>query len=134
MVYNNDYHRAAAPLVPGRAIKFTTVEPATGVAERPGFGLDGRLALAPSANPFRRSVTLRYSLPQAATVRLAVYDASGRVVRELANSGPERVAPGVYSAGWDGRDAGGRQAAAGVYFYRLETSLGELSQKAVMTR
>ncbi|HDQ99600.1 MAG TPA: hypothetical protein ENN51_04865 [candidate division WOR-3 bacterium] len=29
---------------------------------------------------------------------------------------------------------GHRRAAAGVYFYRLETSLGELSQKAVMTR
>jgi hypothetical protein len=134
VVFDDVYHRAASVLVPGRAIRFTTVEPTTGIAEQRPLGADGRLALAPSVNPFRRSVTLRYSLPQPATVRLAVYDAAGRVVRGLADSGSEKVAPGVYSVGWDGRDGHGRQAAAGIYFYRLETSLGEVSSKAVLTR
>jgi len=77
---------------------------------------------------------LRYSLPSPATVRLAVYDASGRVARELVNTGSGQFKPGVYTVSWDGRDRTGRELAAGIYFYRLNSSAGNLSRKAVLTR
>jgi len=48
---------------------------------------------------------------------LTVYNALGQEVRVLVN---EAQGPGPHSARWDGRDASGRGAAAGVYFYRLE--------------
>jgi flagellar hook assembly protein FlgD len=47
---------------------------------------------------------------------VAVFDASGRLVRSLASG----VFPaGIRSVTWDGRDDRGERASAGVYFVRL---------------
>jgi len=49
-------------------------------------------------------------------IHLAVYDAAGRLVRELdAGSG----AAGPWESEWDGRDSRGRRVASGVYFAKL---------------
>jgi hypothetical protein len=80
---------------------------------------DVRLALA-GPNPARSSVNLEYTVPPGnagATVALAVYDCSGRLVRELVN---ERSGEGSHSVTWDTRDASGRSASPGVYFCRLK--------------
>ena len=93
----------------------------TGGAAKPASADEG-LPLAFSLgqnlpNPFNPSTTIRYALPEASPVRLTVYNALGQEVRVLVN---EAQGPGFHSARWDGRDASGRAAAAGVYFYRLE--------------
>jgi hypothetical protein len=67
----------------------------------------------PAAGP----AALRFSLPRAADVALAVFDLSGRRVRELVR-GP--LPAGTHVARWDGRDAAGRAVASGFYFARLE--------------
>ncbi len=133
-LFNNAYHRGSAPIVAGRAIKFTTNEPSTGVAETPVAARARRLALSPSLNPVVGPVSLRYSLPSATPVKLVVYDATGRVVRELVNTGAAEQAAGSYTINWSGDDAAGRKLAAGVYLYRLETAVGNISQKAVLSR
>jgi flagellar hook assembly protein FlgD len=133
-LFDGTYHRASSAIVPGRAIKFTTDSVQTGVAEGPSRVAAQRLALTPSANPFTGRVVLRYSLPTASNVHLSVYDATGRVVRNLVNTGAEQQRPGQYSVAWDGNDDYGRQLSAGIYFYRLESSAGKLSRKAVLTR
>jgi subtilisin family serine protease len=69
-------------------------------------------------NPTTGATTLSFSLARTGEVNLAVYDASGREVRTLLSG---RREPGSYSVRWDGRDASGRPAASGVYFYRLST-------------
>jgi flagellar hook assembly protein FlgD len=46
-----------------------------------------------------------------------VYDVKGRLVRSLAD---DRRAAGHHTLTWDGRTAGGRMAASGVYYLRLE--------------
>ena len=70
-------------------------------------------AFTSSPNPFRESVSVRAVAPAADTpVRAAVYDVTGRRVRELA--------PGVESVRWDGLDAHGRPVPAGVYFVRAQ--------------
>ncbi len=49
-------------------------------------------------------------------VRLRIHDLDGRLVRIL----HEGILPaGVQKIVWDGRDAQGRRARAGVYYYRL---------------
>jgi hypothetical protein len=63
-----------------------------------------------------RSVEIRFTLARDADVTLAVYDVTGRRVRELFD-GP--LARGEHRASWDGRDAGDRTVATGVYFIRL---------------
>ncbi|GEM_PF-3226904 len=93
----------------------------TGVAAKPASADEGS-SLAFSLeqnlpNPFNPATTIRYTLPEASPVRLTVYNALGQEVRVLVN---EAQGPGPHSARWDGRDASGRGAAAGVYFYRLE--------------
>jgi hypothetical protein len=133
-LFDESYHRAAAELVPGRAVKFTTDGPATGVSELDPAGAGMRLALSPSANPFRSSVLLRFSLPRATAARLSVYDAAGRVVRRLVDTGSGTMAAGLYQVRWDGRDDAGRALAAGIFFYRLEAGEETLSRKAVIAR
>jgi len=88
---------------------------ATGVA---GGAAPPRLALAsPEPNPAYGPTTLRCSLPRETSVRLAIYDAGGRLVRMLAD-GPRGA--GEFTTTWDLRDEAGRDVGAGLYFARLE--------------
>lgn len=73
-------------------------------------------------NPFNPSTAIRFALPKAADVELAVYDVMGRRVRTLFNG---RRAAGRYEVTWDGTTGGGNRAASGMYFYRLQTSTGQ---------
>lgn len=68
-------------------------------------------------NPANPETTIRFTLPEATNVRLAIYDVMGREVKTLV-SGP--VAAGAHEMTWDGTDAAGVAAASGVYLYRLE--------------
>lgn len=67
-------------------------------------------------NPFNSATTIRYALPAPAAIRLAVYNVTGQRVRVLVE---EHQDPGHYRVTWDGTDEHGRQAANGLYFYRL---------------
>ncbi len=62
-------------------------------------------------NPFNPTTTIRYALPETATIRLVVYDMTGReraVLRE-----------GTQPAGWHEVTFEARHLPAGVYLYRL---------------
>lgn len=72
-----------------------------------------------SPNPFNPRTTIGFSLATAGRVNLRIFDLDGRAVRTLIAD--ESLAARRHTRDWDGRDDGGRQVAAGVYFYRLET-------------
>ncbi|HDR00260.1 MAG TPA: hypothetical protein ENN51_08275 [candidate division WOR-3 bacterium] len=130
-LFDGTYHRGSLPITPGHAIRFTTEEPLTGVAESPGpAGLE-RLGLAVAPSPFNRTTTVHYNLARDAEVLLRVYDASGRQVRTLENG---RLRAGSRHATWDGRDDAGRRVAHGVYFVRLDTPGRQVKVKTVLTR
>jgi len=75
--------------------------------------LEGRLRWgALDLNPADRPVSFEVVVPRAGMLSVRVVDVSGRQVIELAE---ESVAAGSFSFRWDGRDASGRTAAAGVY-------------------
>jgi hypothetical protein len=82
-------------------------------------------------NPFAGSLSLEYSIEVASAVRLAVHDAQGRRVAELW-SGIQ--SPGRHSAVWNGRDASGRPAQAGVYFVRFEALGRVFSNRVVLLK
>lgn len=67
-------------------------------------------------NPFGESASLSYDLAEPGHVRVDVYDVQGHRLRTLAD-GPR--SSGAHSLAWDGRDAGGNDVPAGVYFVRL---------------
>jgi hypothetical protein len=68
-------------------------------------------------NPFNPRTTIRFDLPVAGTVRLAVFDLAGRMVRTLVG---EDMSPGTHEVLWDGRDGAGREVGSGTYLTRLE--------------
>lgn len=86
---------------------------------------------AAAPNPFRESATIRYDLPGERTVRVAVHDVAGRRVAELLDG----LAPaGAHAVTWDGRDARGTPAAAGVYFVRVAAGDERRIVKMVLVR
>jgi hypothetical protein len=78
-----------------------------------------RIELLPARpNPFGDQSVLGFRLPSAtASARLRIVDATGRVVRSLAE-GP--AAAGEHAVPWDGRNATGRDVPAGIFYYVLE--------------
>jgi hypothetical protein len=78
-------------------------------------------------NPFNPSTTIRFDVPEASDVRLAVYDVMGRKVKTLLAG---NVEAGSHEVTWDGTDAAGGAVASGIYLYRFET--GSLSRTKQM--
>ena len=91
--------------------------------------LGDRLALVPEdftlghnfPNPFNPETTIRYAIPEAAQVRLVVYNILGQEVVRLVDR--DQV-PGFYALRWDGKDSFGRGVASGVYLYKIH-AVGE---------
>jgi hypothetical protein len=83
-------------------------------------------------NPFNPSTTISFYLPEETSVRLAIYDISGRLVDRLI--GGERRIAGTYNIEWNGRDSQGGSVSSGIYFYRLTAGKGTISKKMVLLR
>ena len=82
-------------------------------------------------NPFNNGTAIRFTLPRAAAVWLAVYDSRGSLVRQLLEG---HLKAGAYAAVWDGRTRTGHEAGSGVYFYRLTTARGARTGKMMLVR
>ena len=106
------------------------VSPYTGVAEQRGlpgaFSLD-RVVPSPSVG---RTV-VRFGIPRQTSATVRVYSAAGTVVQTLCHSS---LVPAYYSLVWDGRDAAGRMAGAGVYLVRFEADGFAATRKLVLQR
>jgi hypothetical protein len=89
----------------------------------------GLVAVQP--NPFNPRTTVTFRLARDEEVRLAVYDAAGRCVTELA-SGDRRA--GTHTVTWNGRDDAERSLPAGVYFVRLMTAVGSDTRKVMLVK
>jgi len=94
--------------------------------------LPTRLALGSAwPNPARAAVRFAVELPRAARVDLRIVDLQGRVVREVEDGTLEA---GFRTLVWDGRDAGGRRAGAGIYFARLVVEGVPIGTRRVVLR
>jgi flagellar hook capping protein FlgD len=95
-----------------------------------GVGIDpGSLDFALEVKPTMGSKhTVRFSLPRADQVELAVFDLLGRRMAVLASG---HLEAGVYLREWDGRDADGQPAGSGMYFYRLRVGERVRTMRAV---
>jgi len=87
--------------------------------------------LGSGPNPFRGATTIGFAVPAQGSARLQVFNVTGRLVRTLV-SGP--IAAGHHTTVWDGRDDSGRDVAAGIYFYRLQSGEGADVRKVVRLR
>jgi hypothetical protein len=129
VLFDGSYHRGASTITAGRAIKYTTDEPRTGLAEETGVAGLGRARFSVRPTMFRGRASVRFGLARAGAVHLAVYDMTGRQVRELA---AQTLPAGTHAFAWDGRDDSGRRLAQGVYVVRLDAGGEKLGVKAVL--
>ena len=82
-------------------------------------------------NPMRQSTSLRFALPAPAAVRVDVFDASGRLVRNIFEAA---MPAGYHAIDWDGRDTDGRQVSSGVYWYRVNAGDEAQTRKLLVVR
>jgi hypothetical protein len=75
--------------------------------------------------------TIGFSLVQSGSVRLDVYDISGRLVTTLVD---ETLPAGRHDISWNGCTTAGRLAEPGVYFYKLETESNSATRRMVLVR
>jgi hypothetical protein len=68
-------------------------------------------------NPFNPTTTIEFGLPEAARIRVMVYDMLGRSVKTLEDAD---LPSGFYRTEWDGSNSSGVAVASGVYYYRIE--------------
>jgi hypothetical protein len=82
-------------------------------------------------NPFNPQTTIRFTLPASDRVALAIYNASGQLVKTLV----EGVQPaGSHDFVWDGHDSKGASVSSGVYFYRLTSGKFNETKKMVLLK
>ncbi|MBD3290054.1 T9SS type A sorting domain-containing protein [candidate division KSB1 bacterium] len=79
-------------------------------------------------NPFNPETTIRYVLPRAVEVNIAIYNLLGQRIRLLENS---QMQPGAHSVHWDGRDDAGIVQTSGIYLCRIQA--GEYRRSIKLT-
>jgi hypothetical protein len=79
---------------------------------RPG----GKIQLTNRPNPSNKGTTIEYRLPYTGHVKLAAYDAAGKLVRTFTN---ERMPAGPHAMFWDGRSDAGTKLNSGIYFIKI---------------
>jgi len=100
---------------------------------RTGTSIDDEDALLPTQftaynypNPFNASTNISFSLPQAADVRLDIYDMLGRRVSSLVN---EYMFAGYHTVVWRPDNLG-----SGVYIYLIKAGEFDISQKVTLLK
>jgi methionine-rich copper-binding protein CopC len=68
-------------------------------------------------NPFNPETTIKYHLPEAAQVKLEVYNMVGQVVRTLVSNHQNA---GRYVVQWDAANDNGHSLASGIYLYHVQ--------------
>lgn len=82
-------------------------------------------------NPFNASTEIWYDLPITKSVKLAIYNLMGQVVKVLVNETQEA---GNYVFQWDGMDVRGEKVPSGIYLYRIEAGYWVLTKKMILLR
>ena len=101
---------------------------------RPGAGPARPVLQQNAPNPFNASTVITLQVPvdlAGEPMRLRIYNLSGQVVRELQ---VDAAGAGEHRLTWEGRDEYGREAASGVYVYRLEAREWAVHRRMLLVR
>jgi VCBS repeat-containing protein len=82
-------------------------------------------------NPFNPTTNIRYELPEATQVQVAIYDVQGRLVQLLVDL--EQRA-GSYDVQWDGRNMSNAAVASGVYIYQIRAGSFVSTKRMVLVK
>jgi flagellar hook assembly protein FlgD len=82
-------------------------------------------------NPFNPVTNIVYSLPEASTLKLNIYNSAGQRVRSLVN---EFSPAGVHSVSWNGTNDQDVRVSSGVYFLIIELPSAIYKRKLVLLK
>lgn len=104
-----------------------------GIEEEPGAGAQRFITFLapPSPNPSKGRVTIQYGVSDEREMSLAVYDLSGRLVKNLARGKP---GPGNYTITWTGESETGTRVPQGLYILRYEAGDFKKAEKLLMVK
>lgn len=106
--------------------KLPALRPAEGFTQT---GIIPAKIFTPNGDGVNDVITLYFDNPEdSVVVEARVYDLSGAFVADL------QAGSVADSFAWDGRDAGGRAAAGGVYIYRIEAENKRFTGTVVVVR
>jgi hypothetical protein len=129
--YNSTGHTEPHYTIQAQVIFSKNRAEVVSVDERPPARVEGVSLAQSTPNPSSSETTIAYSIEEAGPVKLTIFDAAGRLVRELRRGHP---APGDYSYQWNLRDSDGRRVASGTYFYQIETTHATQARKLVVVK
>lgn len=92
-----------------------------GLSQGEGISNQKSLINLITTNIFIKDVLIEYTISKESSVKLSIYDVSGKKIRTL-NSGI--LYPGTYRVKWEGKDDQGNSIPPGVYFLNMHTSTG----------
>jgi hypothetical protein len=95
----------------------------------PGGSPGARIALSSAPNPARGALFVNFELASEENVQIALYDVSGREIRELTKA---TYPAGPHAIPWDGLDNAGHPAAPGVYLARLKGTRTQATHHLVL--
>jgi hypothetical protein len=123
------YYKLSAVDVHGNESGFALLTPSNTVdVPTVGDPLAFRLG-RPQPNPARSATRIAFELPSAGPFSLAIYDPAGRKVRTLLAGHRDA---GAFALNWDLRDERGRPVGPGMYFVRLDSRGGGLTERMVV--
>jgi hypothetical protein len=81
-------------------------------------------------NPFNPFTNLSFTLPEAVSYGLKIYNVAGQLVRSYEAMGQV----GLNVITWDGKDNAGNEVSSGVYFFKLTAGKFSATEKMVMMK
>ena len=83
-------------------------------------------------NPFNPTTTIKYFVPERATVKVEILNVLGQVIKTLAN---KTVDGGqYYEVKWNADNQFGQKVSSGVYFYRVTSGVNVKISKLVLLK
>jgi len=82
-------------------------------------------------NPFNPSTEIAFSLEQASTINLTIFNVLGQKVKVLADGSKQA---GTHSLSWNGTDEMGALVSTGLYFYTLTDGNNSVTMKMALMK
>jgi hypothetical protein len=82
-------------------------------------------------NPFNPETTISYSMKEAGSVSIDIYNVKGQLVKHLVNG---EMTAGKHSIVWNGRDDNNHAVSSGVYFYKMNSGIYSSTKKMIMMK
>jgi hypothetical protein len=112
---------------------YRTVDDQSGIAaDGPALEAPGGVRLSPPCpNPFNFTTRIGFALAGEARAAVEVFDVEGRLIAKLADG---EFTAGPHSVTWNGNTLSEKKAAAGIYFVRCKSPIGEDVSRVVLAR